>query len=186
MNDELERLILDNRHSLEDNEPMEGHYERFEARLQKASKPSRVIYLRPILRIAAIVVFALLAVNHIRIYFFPEKEEALTLGSLSPEYKEVEFYYTNAIETGMSQWDKLSSEGLISESEQQMMREEQMEFDRMYQKLQEDLKKNPNDERVINAMIEYYRARMNIINLIINKLQEVKQHNNNNSHEIKI
>lgn len=186
MNDELEKLILDNRHSLEDEEPREGHFERFEARLQKASKPSRVISFKPILQIAAIVVFALLAVNQARIYFFPEKQEALTLGSISPEYREVEFYYTNAIETGMNQWNKLSSEGLISEAEQQMMMEEQQEFDRMYQKLLEDLKENPNDERVINAMIEYYQARMSIINLIINKLQEVKQHNNNKSHEIKI
>lgn len=186
MNDELERLILDNRHSLEDEEPMEGHFERFEARLQKASKPSRMIYFKPILRIAAIVVFALLAVNQVRIYYFAEKQDALTLGSISPEYREVEFYYTSAIQTGMHQWNKLSSEGLISESEQQMMLDEQKEFDRMYQKLQEDLKENPNDERVINAMIEYYQARMNIINLIINKLQEVKQHNNNKSHEIKI
>ncbi|HET6559351.1 MAG TPA: hypothetical protein VFG54_18650 [Prolixibacteraceae bacterium] len=186
MNDELERLILDNRHSLENEEPMEGHFERFEARLQKASKPSKVIYFKPILRIAAIVVFALLAVNHVRIYFFPEKQEALTLGSISAEYREVEFYYTNAIEDGMSQWNKLNKEGYVTEAEQQIMLEEQQEFDRMYQKLQEDLNENPNDERVINAMIEYYQARMNIINLIINKLQEVKQQKNNKSHEIKI
>lgn len=186
MNDELEKLILDNRHSLEDEEPMEGHFERFEARLQKASKPTRVIYFKPVLRIAAIVVFALLAVNQVRIYFFPNKQEELTLGSLSPEYREVEFYYTSAIETGMNQWDKLSREGLISESEQQMMMEEQKEFDQMYQRLQKELEANPNDERVINAMIEYYQARMSLINLIINKLEEVKKQKNNKSHEIKI
>ena len=186
MNDELERLILDNRHSLEDDEPMQGHFERFEARLQKTSKPSKVIYFKPILQIAAIVVFALLAVNQVRIYFFPEKQEAMTLGSISPEYREVEFYYTNAIETGMNQWNNLSSEGLISESEQQMMMEEQKEFDQMYQRLLQELKTNPNDERVINAMIEYYQTRMSLMNLIINKLEEVKQQKNNKSHEIKI
>lgn len=186
MNDELERLILDNRHSLENEEPMEGHFERFEAKLQKASKPSRVVSFKPLLRIAAVVVFVLLAVNHIRIYFFPEKQEQLTLGSISPEYREVEFYYTNAIEMGMNQWDKLSGEGLISESEQQMMMEEQKEFDQMYQRLQKELQANPNDERVINAMIEYYQTRMSLMNLIIDKLEDVKQQKNNKSHEIKI
>lgn len=184
MNDELEKLILDNRESILDEEPLEGHFERFEARLQKASKPGRVIQLRPLLRIAAIVVFVLLAVNQARIYLTPEKKAELTLGSISPEYREVEFYYTNAIQMGMSQWNRLSKEGYVSESEQQMMKSEQQEFDHMYQKLQEDLKANPNDERVINAMIEYYQARMNVINLIINKLQEVKQQKNNKSHEI--
>jgi cytochrome c-type biogenesis protein CcmH/NrfG len=186
MNDELERLIIDNRESILDEEPMEGHFERFEARLQKASKPNRVIQLRPLLRIAAIVVFVMLAVNQARIYLTPEKKEALTLGSISPEYREVEFYYTNAINMGMSQWNRLRKEGYVSEGEQKMMLQEQQEFDHMYQKLQGDLKANPEDERVINAMIEYYQARMNVINLIINKLQEVKQQKNNKSHEINI
>lgn len=175
MNDELERLILNNRASFQDNEPPEGHFERFDAKLSKASKPARKINFQPILKIAAIVVFALLAVNQARIYFFPEKQPTLSLGSISPEYREVEFYYTNAIQLGMNQWDKLKNDGLISESEQRMMQKEQEDFDLMYQKLLIDLKANPGDERVINAMLEYYQSRMNVITLIINKLQEVKQ-----------
>lgn len=184
MKDELERLISNNRHSILDEEPLEGHFERFEARLLKASKPTRTINFRPVLKIAAIVVFALLAVNQARIWFFPEKTETLTLGSISTEYCEVEFYYTNAIQMGMNQWEKLGREGFVSESEQQAMQKEQLEFDHVYQKLQEELKANPDDERVINAMLEYYQARMNVITLIINKLQEVKQQKNNKSHEI--
>lgn len=186
MKDELERLISNNRHSIQDEEPLEGHFERFEARLEKASKLSRTINFRPVLKIAAIVVFALLAVNQARIWFFPEKKETLTLGSISPEYREVEFYYTNAIQMGMNQWEKLDQEGFISESEQLAMQKEQLEFDKVYQKLQGDMKANPGDERVINAMLEYYQARMNVITLIINKLQDVKQQKNNKSHETSI
>jgi hypothetical protein len=119
-------------------------------------------------------------------WFFPEKQENITLGSISEEYREVEFYYTNAIQMGMSQWEKLSDEGLVTEAEQKMMQEEQQDFDQMYKQLQEDLKANPNDERVINAMIEYYQARMNVITIIINKLEEVKQLKNKKSHEIEI
>jgi len=185
MNDELERLILNNRSSFQENEPPKGHFERFEAKLQKTSKPSGKINFRPILKIAAIVVFALLAVNQVRISFFPEKQATLSLGSISDEYREVEFYYTNAIQLGMKQWDKLKNEGFISESEQEMMQKEQEEFDLLYQKLLEDLKTNPDDERVINAMLEYYQSRMNVITLIINKLQEVKQQKYQN-HETKI
>ena len=184
MNDELERLIINNRRSIQDEEPLEGHFERFEARLQKAAKPTLKVNFRPVLKIAAIVVFALLAVNQGRIWLTPEKKETLSLGSISEEYREVEFYYTNAIQVGMNQWEKLSAEGFISVTEQEMMQTEQQEFDQMYQKLQKELEANPNDERVINAMLEYYQARMNIINLIINKLQEVKQQKNKRSHEI--
>lgn len=185
MKDELERLILNNRDSIQDEEPMEGHFERFETRLLKASKPARKINFRPILKIAAIVVFALLAVNQARNWFFPEKNETRSLGSISEEYREVEFYYTNSIQIGMNQWEKLKKEGMISESDEQMMQKEQAEFDQMYQKLLVDLKANPDDERVINAMLEYYQARMSVISLVINKLKEVKQQKYS-SHEIKI
>ncbi len=176
MNDELERLILNNRKSFDENEPLEGHFGRFEARLQKASEPKRTIGFRSILRIAAIVVFALLAVNQGRLWLKPEKQENISLGSISPQYREVEFYYTTAIQTDMKQLTMLENEGLISDSEKQMFQKEQKEFDQMYQKLLEDLKANPNDERVINAMLEYYQARMNVLSLIVNKLKEVKQH----------
>lgn len=175
MKDELERLILNNQHSFQNEEPLEGHFERFEARLQKASKPGRKFNFQAVLKVAAVVVFALLAVNQARIWLTPEKKETLSLGSISPEYREVEFYYTNAIQLGMSQLEVLKKEGMISESEQQMMLKEQKEFDQMYQKLLEDLKANPDDERVINAMLEYYESRMNVITLIINKLKEIQQ-----------
>jgi len=176
MKDELERLILNNQHSFQNEEPLEGHFERFEARLQKASKPIRKFDFQVVLKIAAIVVFALLVVNQARIWLTPEKKETLSLGSISPEYHEVEFYYTNAIQTDIKQLGVFEKEGLITESEQQMILKEQKEFDQMYQKLIEDLKANPDDERVLNAMLEYYQSRMNVLSLVINKLKEVKQH----------
>jgi len=185
MKDDLERLILNNQHSFQNEEPLEGHFERFEARLQKASEPSWKFNFQAVLKIAAVVVFALLLVNQARIWLTPEKKETLSLGSISPEYREVEFYYTNAIQLGMSQLDKLKNDGLISESEQQIMLTEQKEFDQVYQKLLTDLKANPNDERVINAMLEYYQSRMNVISLIISKLKEVKQQKTE-QHEINI
>jgi len=175
MNDELERLILNNRKSILNEEPLEGHFERFEARLQKTAKPVRKINFQLIFKIAAIVVFALLAVNQARIYFLPEKEETLSLGSISEEYREVEFYYTSSIQSEMNQWKKLKDEGIISKADEQMMQKEQAEFDQMYQKLLVDLKANPDDERVINAMLEYYQARMNVMSLVIRILKEDKQ-----------
>jgi len=175
MNDDFERLILDNRDSIQNDEPLEGHFERFEARLQKASKPTRKMNFQFVLKVAAVLVFALLAVNQARLWFNTEKEAPLSLGSISPQYREVEFYYTTAIRTDMKQLRLLENEGLINDSEKQMLQKEQKEFDQMYQKLLEDLKANPNDERVINGMLEYYQARMNVLSMIVNKLKEVKQ-----------
>lgn len=175
MTDELERLILNNRNAIQDEEPLEGHFERFEMRLKREQKPIRKINFRTVLKIAAVVVFAMLAVNQARIYFFLEKKQILSLGSISPEYREVEFYYTSSIKQGMAQWNEFKREGFVSEQDQQMMQKEQKEFDQTYQKLLKDLNANPDDDRVINALIEYYQSRMNVISIITSKLQEIKQ-----------
>jgi len=182
--DDIEKLILDNIETLNDNEPMEGHFARFEAKLNAQHKKKRTINLNIILKVAAAVVFVFLATNQAFIYFSPDNQRifnsktesaSLTLASVSPEYQEVEYYYTSSINTGMEQWNKWIEEGLISEDEQTMMNNELAEFETLYQNLQKDLAANPNDERVINAMLEYYQAKLSVINIIITKLEEVQQ-----------
>ncbi|AHW62386.1 hypothetical protein SAMN05444285_1478 [Draconibacterium orientale] len=182
--DDIEKLILDNIETLNDNEPMEGHFARFEAKLNAQHKKKRTINLNIILKVAAAVVFVFLATNQAFIYFSPDNQRifnsktesaSLTLASVSPEYQEVEYYYTSSINTGMEQWNKWIEEGLISEDEQTMMNNELAEFETLYQNLQKDLAANPNDERVINAMLEYYQAKLSVIYIIITKLEEVQQ-----------
>ncbi len=182
--DNIEQLIIENIDALNDNEPMEGHFARFEAKLNAQQKKTRKINLSMILKVAAAVVFVFLATNQAFIYFSPNNQgifnagdnnQAVTLASISPEYSEVEYYYTSSINTGIEQWNKWMEEGLISEDEQNMMNEELAEFETMYKNLQNDLAANPNDERVISAMLEYYQAKLSVINIIIDKLEEVQE-----------
>ena len=181
--DEIEELILENLDELNSFEPGEGHFERFEAKL-KAQHNSRKINLNLFLKVAAAVVFVFLATNQAFIWFSGDgkgmfqgfkAEKEFTLASVSPEYKEVEFYYTSSINSGLNQWNNLMADGLISEAEQNAMNKELAEFETRYKSLQTDLSANPNDERVINAMLEFYKAKLEIINMIVNKLEEVKQ-----------
>lgn len=182
--DNIEKLILDNIDALNDNEPMEGHFERFEAKLNKQHKTSHTIKLNMVWKVAAAIVFIFLATNQAFIYFSPNnqgifstqtKVSSITLASISPEYQEVEFYYTNSINNNIEQWNKWVEQGFISEEEQNMMNDELAEFETLYKNLQIDLAANPNDERVISAMLEYYQAKLSVINIIINKLEEVQQ-----------
>jgi hypothetical protein len=168
---------------------MEGHFARFEAKLNSQHKKKKRITLNIVWKVAAALIFALLASNQAFIYFSPDGQgfisqnnhsQNLTLASVSPEYQEVEFYYTSAINTGMEQWNKLKTEGMISEDEQLMMNEELAEFETLYKNLQEDLESNPNDDRVINAMLEYYQAKLSVINIIVDKLKEAQQRKNEN------
>ncbi len=186
--DNIEEIILNNLKELNDHEPMDGHFERFQAKLNKQNK-RKLITFSLVWKVAAAVVFVLMAVNQANIYFSPEKQNEnltannseFTLSSVSPEYKEVEFYYTNAISVGLNQWNTLKDDGFISEPEQGLMNFELSEFEVRFKTLQTDLAANPNDERVINAMLEYYQAKLEIINMIVTKLQEVKQQKNINN-----
>lgn len=190
--DYIEELISKNLEELNDNTPPEGHFERFEEKLAKQHN-KRTFSMNVVWKVAAAVIFVFLAVNQGIIWFSADEEqpqfttsrEQVSLASVSDEYEEVEFYYTNAINSGLNQWERMASEGLITEEEQQMMDTELAEFENVYQKLQNDLAANPNDERVINAMLEYYQTKLSLINMIVNKLEEVKQKNNRN-HETEI
>ncbi len=183
--DYIEKIILKNLEELNENEPREGHFDRFEAKLKRQNKKKK-FGLNMVLKVAAAVVFVFLAVNQIAIYLNPDKkgnqvqnnENSASLASVSPEYGEIEFYYTNAINAGLNQWTSLSEEGLISEEEQQMMDVELNDFEDRFKDIQKDLAANPNDERVINAMLQYYQTKLSIINMIVNKLEEVKQQKN--------
>lgn len=180
--DNIEELILKHLEELNETEPKEGHFDRFEAKL-KAQQKKRVITFNAIWKVAAAVVFVLLAVNQATIYFsddgqgfiHPKRSAEITLASVSPEYEDVEFYYTNAIHVGLNEWNQLKNEGAVSKEEQDLMDSELKEFEKMHKSLQTDLAASPKDERVINAMLEYYRAKLNVISMIVDKLQEVKQ-----------
>ncbi|NQU53627.1 MAG: hypothetical protein HQ522_13920 [Bacteroidetes bacterium] len=190
--DNIEELILKNLEGLNENEPLDGHFARFEAKLNAQHKKKRFSF-NVVWKVAAAVIFVFLAANQAFIYMSPNQQSSLltafsknevTLASVSSEYEEVEFYYTNAINVGLNKWNTLTTDGFISDEEQQMMDTELSEFEDRFKTLQEDLAANPNDERVINAMLEYYQAKLSVISMIVNKLEEVKQIKNNQNVEI--
>ncbi len=191
--DYIEEIILNNLEGLGDNEPPVGHLDRFEAKLKLQNKKKKIT-MDVAWKVAAAVVFVLLAANQIVIYLSPgktgngptNKGDSISLASVAPEYREVECYYTNAIDAGLTQWGSLSNDGFISEEEQGIMDAELADFNKQLAGLQEDLASNPHDERVINAMLEYYRAKLNVISMIVSKLEEAKQQQQNTENENEI
>lgn len=185
--DDIEKLIQQHLESLNSAEPQEGHFERFEHKLNRQNKKKKVNY-NMVWKVAAIVIIVLLAANQAYIYLSPDAQKSMmernpkneiSLASVSDEYREVEFYYTNAINVGLREWGELEQAGLITSAEQNLMDNELEEFEARFKTLQADLAANPNDERVINAMLEYYQAKLSIISLIVSKLEEVKTQKNN-------
>ena len=59
-------------------------------------------------------------------------------------------------------------------------------MDSTYITLQKELKANPNDERIINAMIEHYQTKLDVMTYIVNQLKTIRNDNQNKKENEKI
>jgi hypothetical protein len=59
-------------------------------------------------------------------------------------------------------------------------------MDSTYVSLQKELKANPNDERIINAMIEHYQTKLEVMTYIVNQLKTIRDGNLNKSEDEKV
>ncbi|HBL75538.1 MAG: hypothetical protein A2W90_03350 [Bacteroidetes bacterium GWF2_42_66] len=175
MKSNLEHIINENREFFNNAEPKEGHFERFGAKLDNEFGRKKKFNIRIVWQAAAAIAFTFLAINQALLLFTPKEQEKPTLASVSPEYGEIETYYVSAINTSLTNWDELQKEGALSAEERSLLEEELKEFDTTFKNLQEELSANPNDERVINAMIEFYQSKLNVITIIIENMKEVKR-----------
>lgn len=182
--DKLDKLFNDQRESF-DEEPLEGHFQRFEAKLdQYHTKKGGFAIAWPFLKVASVVIILLLCANLVA-YFLPGKEAGNQPMFANSELNETAIFYTTRINSGMSSLKRMAEQGIGSEQELKQVNREMAEMDSLYRDLQKEYSKNPNDERVINAMIEYYQTKLNIINTIKSDLDNVKsiknkKHENSN------
>ena len=175
MKTNLENILSENHGFFNNAEPPAGHFERFEAKLDKEFRQKKKFNFRIVWQAAAAVAFLLLAVNQALLLFTPKEQEKPMLASVSPEYREMETYYVSAINASLTNWEALRKEGALPADEKSLLDEELKEFDETFKKLQEELNANPDDERIINAMIGFYQSKLNVITIIIENMKEVKR-----------
>jgi hypothetical protein len=175
----IDEIISKNQGLFDDNEPMEGHFDRFNWKLEKrlhshAIKRSIVPYL---LRAAVVTLLITLSSLWTWDHFIRADRGRMTLGQVSPQYKEVENYYVHQVNLVESE---LTGIELKDNPEQkQMLTNEMKSMDSVYVQLQKELKVNPNDERIINAMIEHYQTKLEVMTYIVNQLKAIRNGNQN-------
>ncbi|HEX2922150.1 MAG TPA: hypothetical protein VHO50_13385 [Bacteroidales bacterium] len=178
---DIESIIKESREVFEDREPSEGHFERFSAKLEtrfrkEAPKRSIVPYL---LRAAVVTLLITLSSLWVWDNFLSPDSSRMTLGDVSPQYKEVENYYLHQVNLMENDLDA----NLFSREQKEMLTREMKSMDSVYVSLQKELKANPNDERIINAMIEHYQTKVEVMSFIINQLRAIKNENQNTENE---
>ena len=173
--DELEQFIKNNRELLE-KEPPAGHEERFRRRLNRSRRKHIFPGLRPYLRIAGVILLLVLPGLWITDHIGARRS------AYKYEYQETEQYYTALVNARLSSLETMHFLG--DSTQKKILYNELTGMDPLYTELQKELQMNPGDERLLQAMTEYYEIKLNVINHIIRQLSAL-QTKNHTSHETK-
>ncbi len=180
----IEDIIRNNRDLFEEEEPSKGHFDRFntmlEARLHAGGvKRSIVPYL-----LKAAVVTLLVTLSSLWIWdnFLSKENTRMTLGDVSPQFREVENYYIHQVNL---MENEINTVNISDDPEHKtMLKSEMRSMDSVYVQLQKELKANPDDERIISAMIEHYQTKLEVMSYIVNQLKSIRDgHENINEDE---
>lgn len=182
----IEDIIRQNKDFFEVAEPSEGHFERFNRKLEQrfhtiTVKRSIVPYL---LRAAVVTILVTLSSLWVWDNFLRADNKRMTLSDVSPQYREVENYYMYQVNLMEGE---IFSDALSANPEQrEVLRMEMNSMDSIYVQLQKELKANPNDERIINAMIEHYQTKLEVLTFIVEQLKSIRNGNQNTNENEKV
>jgi hypothetical protein len=92
------------------------------------------------------------------------------LSDISKNYKEVEEFYQAGVNERIDEFKHLQCK--IDQEQQVQIDKELNQFDLNYLNLQEELRKNMNDERIIEAMIVNYETKIRFLELVIDQIKQ--------------
>jgi hypothetical protein len=171
---DIEEIISSNKNLFEGAEPSDGHFEKFTRKLEKRfHKSSRTISIVPyLLRAAVVVLLVTLSSLWTWDHFIRPGSQRMALGDVSPQYKEVENYYVHQVSIMEGEIINIDLEN--DPQQKEIFLQEMESMDSTYIQLQKELKANPNDERIINAMIDHYQTKIDVMSYILNQLKATR------------
>jgi hypothetical protein len=167
---DLEKMIGKYRERFDEDNPSPNHMVSFEAKLQKRFKKSNTfkqqkVFMRIAASIAVLIIGAYLSYLIYDNVKRPLKNNIIT--QTTSELQETEMYYTKQINKGLEQIKSLE----ISDQKQKTaILSDLNSMDKNYDQLKTELKSNPDDERLVHAIIEHYQVKLDAIDQIINSI----------------
>jgi hypothetical protein len=92
------------------------------------------------------------------------------VGITSPEFNEAEQFYTSQLSIYYSKIQKLRFNNNFTEKK--LVLDELSEMDKQVKAMKQDLQQNPDDERVVHAIINFYQVKIEIMDMIITRTQQ--------------
>jgi len=151
----------------------EGHQGRFLDKLnnQPKAENNNMVYLKRVISIAAVLAI----IVTIGGLFINTNVAAAGLASVSPEMEQTQSFFTATINHELKtlrQFNAPETKALVQDALKQL---EILEG--KYEILKNDLVESGNDKRVIYAMIRNFQNRIELLEQVINKIEEVKNLN---------
>lgn len=173
---DLEKRLLEVRDSLDTEEPAVGHMRRFQHRLQKGSGQSRRMNLLHSLQIAASIAVILAA--GVVIVRSSKGSSKMAATPAQTEFRETTQFYARQVN---QKYTEISGFSFNSEKEKEVLLQELSNMDSYYQDLLKELDANPGDERAMNALIQHYQIKVQVMDQIIAQLMQLKNINTGNN-----
>jgi hypothetical protein len=174
MMDRLEKFVTEHREEFDVYEPNEGLWERI--RKPEVSQIKTISWFWK----AAILLLVFGASFWAQQHMKDQKQQILVKDNRTnpemaiPELAEANKYYNGLIQAKLSEVQK----ALVSYPEiKKDMRHELSELDSVFQSLKNDLKDNISNPEIIEAMIQNYRLKLNLLEQIQTELQEQNSKN---------
>ena len=172
MKDRLEQFISDNRDQFDLFEPDDKLWAGIESRVAQ-KKPFRIGWKGVLSRAAAVLIifaasFLVQEILHRRQLVVTENNELNEI----PELQEAEIYYTSLLNSKIEQIEPLISENPeLGETLQQDL----SELDSIYTELQKDLRDNIANDEVVEAMIQNYILKIQILEDLLEYMDETSK-----------
>lgn len=167
---------IKNNTELFNEEPNEGHFERFRQKLQQQKVSKRRSLIRSSMRVASVAILLIMSGLYVSNRFFNASEQEL---NSNIEFVEAQKYYVTKINNGINSIKNM--DGSLSGRQRAMLVREMSKADDLFKELQHDYQTTPDDPRILEAMINHYRMKAMIIDNIVNDLEKynTKQKENN-------
>ena len=172
--DNLEKFITNNREDFDTEIPNLKIWAELDRQLPKQEAPmeAKRISIRRFLSIAAAVTLLIGFGIGIGFYLSPPAKELISLGDISPEYAEVEQYYTQQVS------DKLATLANYKATTPEIQADLE-ELDQGMKDLQKELSVIPKskEEAIVNDIIDLYKTKVAILEKLLESIQSSNQKN---------
>ncbi len=162
----LEKFILENRADFDTEVPRLDVWAKLDRQLDRQRPAVRVVWMKR-LRAAAAVLALLLAGGAAGAYLTNQGKAVDSLADVSPEHAEMERYFSTQVEEKLAKLASYKQDGVVKADLQ--------ELDAAYEQLRQELENAPvgAEEKIIQAMIETYQTKINILEQVLEKVESV-------------